>query len=159
MTTRKLPNPPRLDHLLEQAETLLEQVHAADPKAVALAARFHPVSTLADAQVVIARSYGFAGWPRLVHHLELVDRYSRSPHEVPSSEDPVDEFLKLATLNYGQDDPTWQVSARELRDEVLATFIPRSWLGKWKLSGLRWLRIRRWPGWKVGRSVGSRLFT
>ena len=103
MPTRNLPNSPRLDHLKNQAKTLLKQVRAEDPSAVALAAEFHPVSTLADAQVAIARSYGFASWPRLVHHLELVDRYSRSPHEVPSSENPIEEFLKLATLHYGQD--------------------------------------------------------
>ncbi|MEV6416265.1 ankyrin repeat domain-containing protein [Kribbella sp. NPDC051718] len=118
MPTRNLPNSPRLDHLRNQAKTLLKQVRAEDPAAVALAAEFYPVSTLADAQVAIARSYGFASWPRLVHHLELIDRYSRSPHVVPSSSNPVEEFLKLATLHYGQDDPARQVSARDLLDEV-----------------------------------------
>jgi hypothetical protein len=65
MPTRNLPNSPRLEHLKNQAKSLLKQVRAEDPEAVALAAEFHPVSTLADAQVAIARSYGFASWPRL----------------------------------------------------------------------------------------------
>jgi ankyrin repeat protein len=118
MPTRNLPNPPSLEHLKNQAKTLLKQVRAEDPAALALAAEFHPVSTLADAQVAIARSYDFASWPRLVHHLELVDLYSRSPHKVPGSDDPSEEFLKLATLHYGQDDPARQAAAHELRDEV-----------------------------------------
>ncbi|NEA36474.1 ankyrin repeat domain-containing protein [Streptomyces sp. SID13031] len=123
MPTRNLPNSPRLEHLKNQAKTLLKQVRAKDPEAVALAAEFHPVSTLADAQVVIARSYGFGSWPRLVHHLELVDRYSRSPHEQPTS-GPLDtpgqrsdEFLRLAILHYGQDDPARQDAAARLLAE------------------------------------------
>ncbi|WP_328331110.1 ankyrin repeat domain-containing protein [Kribbella sp. NBC_00382] len=118
MPTRNLPNYPRLEHLKNQAKTLLKQVRAEDPSAVALAAEFHPVSTLADAQVAIARSYGFASWPRLVHHLEQVDKYTRSPHKVPAGGPPSDEFLRLATLHYGQDDPAQQVAARELLNEV-----------------------------------------
>ena len=35
---------------------------------------------LADAQLVVARAYGFASWPKLHAHLDVVERYSRSPH-------------------------------------------------------------------------------
>lgn len=124
MPTRHLPNPPSLDHLKKQAKTLLKQVRAEDPEAIALAAEFHPVNTLADAQVVIARSYGFASWPRLVHHLEIVERYSRSPHRqeiggpLHTPGQRIDEFLRLAVLHYGQDDPARQTAARTLLDEV-----------------------------------------
>ncbi|MEU8225433.1 ankyrin repeat domain-containing protein [Kribbella sp. NPDC048915] len=117
MPTRNLPNDPHLDHLRGQAKTLLKGVRAGSSAAIALAAEFHPVSTLADAQLVIARSYGFPSWPRLVRHLELVDRYSRSPHQQPvggpldTPEQRADEFLRLATLHYGQDDPARQRSA------------------------------------------------
>ncbi|MGW1341670.1 ankyrin repeat domain-containing protein [Kribbella sp. NPDC002412] len=120
MPTRNLPNDPHLDHLRKQAKQLLKQVRADNPDAVALAAEFHPVQTLADAQLVIARSYGFPSWPRIVRHLELVDRYSRSPHRQPiggpleTPEQRADEFLRLATLHYGQDDPARQHAAREL---------------------------------------------
>ncbi|WBQ05662.1 ankyrin repeat domain-containing protein [Kribbella sp. CA-293567] len=124
MPTRNLPSPPSLDHLRKQAKSLLKQVRAGDPAAVALATEFHPVSTLADAQVAIARSYGFPSWPRLVHHLELVERYSRFPHRqeiggpLHTRGRRIDEFLRLATLHYGQDDPARQVAARALVDNV-----------------------------------------
>ncbi|MGW7681177.1 ankyrin repeat domain-containing protein [Kribbella sp. NPDC054772] len=120
MPTRNLPNDPHLDHLRKQAKTLLKDVHAGNREALALAAEFHPVTTLADAQLVIARSYGFPSWPRLVRHLELVDRYSRSPHRQPiggpldTPEQRADEFLRLATLHYGEDDPARQQSAADL---------------------------------------------
>ncbi|TDD29446.1 ankyrin repeat domain-containing protein [Kribbella turkmenica] len=122
MPTRNLPNDPHLDHLRKQAKALLKQVRADDPAARALAAEFHPVRTLADAQLVIARSYGFPSWPRIVRHLELVDRYSRSPHRqeiggpLDTPEQRADEFLRLATLHYGEDDPARQRSARALLD-------------------------------------------
>ncbi|WP_238165300.1 hypothetical protein [Kribbella caucasensis] len=123
MPTRRLPDDPNLEHLRNQAKTLLKQVRSGDPSAVALAGEFHPVDNLADAQLVIARSYGFPSWPRLGRHLALVDQYSRSPHrqsvggplETPGQR--ADEFLKLATLHYGQDDPARQTSARRLLDE------------------------------------------
>ncbi|MGW6197387.1 ankyrin repeat domain-containing protein [Kribbella sp. NPDC055110] len=120
MPTRNLPNDPHLDHLRGQAKTLLKGVRAGESAALALAAEFHPVQTLADAQLVIARSYGFPSWPRIVRHLELVDRYSRSPHKqsvggpLDTPEQRADEFLRLATLHYGQDDPARQQSARNL---------------------------------------------
>ena len=120
MPTRNLPNDPHLEHLRGQAKTLLKRVRAGDSAAVALAAEFHPVQTLADAQLVIARSYGFPSWPRIVRHLELVDRYSRSPHRQPvggpldTPAERADEFLRLATLHYGEDDPARQRSARDL---------------------------------------------
>ncbi|WP_329426343.1 hypothetical protein OG339_39585 [Streptosporangium sp. NBC_01495] len=59
--------------------------------------------TLADAQLTVARTYGFASWPRLRAHLDVLARHSRSPHLVPESADPVAEFLRLACLPYGND--------------------------------------------------------
>jgi hypothetical protein len=120
MPTRRLPDDPNLEHLRGQAKTLLKDVRAGDRDALALADEFHPVLTLADAQLVIARSYGFPSWPRIVRHLELVDRYSRSPHRqsiggpLDTPQQRADEFLRLATLHYGQDDPARQRSAHEL---------------------------------------------
>ncbi|MFF0265873.1 ankyrin repeat domain-containing protein [Kribbella sp. NPDC004536] len=120
MPTRNLPNDPDLDHLRGQAKTLLKGVRAGDTAAVALADEFHLVQTLADAQLVIARSYGFPSWARIVRHLELVGRYSRSPNRqsvggpLDTPEQRADEFLRLATLHYGDDDPARQRSARAL---------------------------------------------
>ncbi|MDX2972386.1 ankyrin repeat domain-containing protein [Kribbella solani] len=122
MPTRNLPDDPHLDHLRGQAKSLLKNVRDGDGAALALAGEFHPVLTLADAQLVIARSYGFPSWPRIVRHLELVDRYSRWPHRqsvggpLDTPEQRADEFLRLATLHYGQDDPARQQSARALLD-------------------------------------------
>jgi ankyrin repeat protein len=125
MPTRHLPDDPSLEHLKKQAKTLLKQVQAADPEALALVAEFHPtaVDGLAGAQLVVARRYGFASWARLVHHLELVEHYSRSPHRqsvggpLDTPEQRADEFLRLATLHYGQDDPGRQTTARSLLDK------------------------------------------
>jgi hypothetical protein len=123
MPTRNLPDDPHLEHLRKQAKALLKGVRAGDRGAIALADEFHPVQTLADAQLVVARSYGFPSWPRIVRHVELVDKYSRSPHRqsvggpLDTPEQRADEFLRLATLHYGQDDPARQRSARQLLDQ------------------------------------------
>jgi hypothetical protein len=59
-----LPENPSLDHLRRQARTLLRQFRAADAAALALVREHHPGPhdplRLADAQLVVARSYGFA---------------------------------------------------------------------------------------------------
>ena len=60
---------------------------------------------------MVARQFGFASWPKLKSHLELVAGYTRSPHHelvggpLPDEAAVVDEFLRLACLNYGDDDP------------------------------------------------------
>jgi hypothetical protein len=121
--TRNLPTDPSIDHLKKQAKALLRQVRAGDPAALALAEEFHPVQSLAAAQLVVARSYGFPSWPRLSRHLEQIARYSRSPHHhsVGGSTDTpnerADEFLRLATLHYGDDDPLRRADARLLLDQ------------------------------------------
>ncbi|MEU8379116.1 hypothetical protein [Streptosporangium sp. NPDC048865] len=128
MPVRRLPDNPSLEHLRNQAKRLRRAVRAADPAALELVAEFHPRPpagpparragspaggdprppegfTLADAQLTVARAYGFASWPRLRAHLDVIARHSRSPHLVPESADPVAEFLRLACLPYGNDDP------------------------------------------------------
>jgi hypothetical protein len=128
MPTRRLPDDPNLEHLRNQAKTLLKQVRASDPEALALVTEFHPpasdrstaepVRGLADAQLVIARSYGFPSWPQLGRHLGIVERYARSPHReavggpLETPDQRADEFLRLATLHYGQDDPQRPDAAR-----------------------------------------------
>jgi hypothetical protein len=37
----------------------------------------------ADAQLVVARLYGFPSWNKLRRHVELISQYSRSPHRQP----------------------------------------------------------------------------
>ncbi|MGH3314348.1 MAG: ankyrin repeat domain-containing protein [Streptomyces sp.] len=109
MPVHRLPDNPNLERLRKQAKTLLQWVRAGVPNALALVAEFHPrppeVLKLSDAQLVTARMYGFAGWPRLTQHIGTVERYSRSPHQVEAGGELPDEFLRLACLTYGADHP------------------------------------------------------
>ena len=75
--SRPLPEHPSLEQLRKQAKDLLRHARGEDADARARLATIHrgtpgvPV-TLADAQLVIAREYGFPSWPKLVHHVETV---------------------------------------------------------------------------------------
>jgi len=129
--TASLPNNPDLTHLRDDARVLRDGVRAGSDDAVALVRDHHPRLTglragspeatgfrLADAQLTIARHYGFASWPRLRRHIELVRVLTRSPHTQPVGGDladdaaRADELLRLACLNYGADDPTrWRWAA------------------------------------------------
>ena len=57
----RLPARPSLAQLRKQAKERLDTLRVANPDA-----------SLADAQLGIAREYGFASWPKLVHHVESV---------------------------------------------------------------------------------------
>ena len=62
---------------------------------------------LADAQLTLARHYGFTSWPKLKARIELMRTLARSPHVEPAGQPAdVDRFLRLACLNYGADRPT-----------------------------------------------------
>ena len=69
---RQFPVRPNLDQLKHQAKDLLRALKRSDPAAVAELHKHHPgkitpdSAKLADAQLVLARSYGLASWPRLV---------------------------------------------------------------------------------------------
>jgi hypothetical protein len=70
-----LPDRPSLEQLKKQARLLQRSVRSGHPKALALVAE-HQAGGAADrtfsldsAQFVLARSYGFASWPRLRQHL------------------------------------------------------------------------------------------
>lgn len=82
MPARHLPVRPDLDQLKHQAKDLLRDIHAGDPAAVAELREYHPdpvaplappQAKLADAQLVLARSYEASSWTRLVQAVELVD--------------------------------------------------------------------------------------
>ena len=113
-----LPENPHLDHLRRQARTLLRQFRAADVGALALLREHHPrphdPPRLADAQLVVARSYGFPSWPALRRHVDAVARLTRSPHVVPPREDAADELLRLGCVRYGGDSRADQARAAAL---------------------------------------------
>jgi hypothetical protein len=96
MPVRGLPVRPDLDQLKHQAKDLLRALHAGDPAAIAELREFHPDSIdpasakLADAQLVLARSYQASSWTRLVQAVELVDAIWR---------DDIDVVRDLVTRN------------------------------------------------------------
>ncbi|PYQ62230.1 MAG: hypothetical protein DMF53_13480, partial [Acidobacteria bacterium] len=87
MPTKRLPSSPNLDHLKHQARDLLKAHAAGDPEASQRLREFHPrfgrstdadirsaQLTLSDAQLAIAREYGFPSWARLKAHVERPER-------------------------------------------------------------------------------------
>lgn len=100
---RALPERANLEQLKKQARELLDQVRSGDRPASARVRAFHPrlrgkrgldaaAFALSDAQLVIAREYGFASWPKLKNHLDgltrtagsaTVESMSAMPHSVP----------------------------------------------------------------------------
>lgn len=86
MADRHLPVRPNLEQLKHQAKDLLRAVHAGDADAVADFSKHHPEidpaqAKLADAQLVLARSYQAPNWPRLVQACQLVDAIWRDDLE------------------------------------------------------------------------------
>src|SRR5215469_16529700 len=79
MANRHFPVRPNLEQLKHQAKDLLRAFRAGDPAAAADFQEHHtkPVepetARLADAQFVLARSYGLPSWPRLVTACRMTD--------------------------------------------------------------------------------------
>ena len=138
-----LPDNPDPDHLKGMAKTVRDYVRADVPQSIELVREHHPrfgdltAGTpatagfkLADAQLTVARMYGFDSWPRLRRHVELVRSLSRAPHRQPTGGDladdaaRADELLRLACLNYGNDHRSrWDAATRMLDAEpTLAGF-------------------------------------
>ena len=88
MPVRHLPVRPDLDQLKHQAKDLLRAIHAGDAEAVAELRERHPDSPdpattkLADAQLVLARSYDASSWTRLVQSAQLIDAIWRDDIDV-----------------------------------------------------------------------------
>jgi hypothetical protein len=96
MPVRRFPSNPNLDHLKYQAKDLLKEQSARAPDAAQRIREFHPrfcraadteifeaPLSLSDAQLAIAREYGFPSWARLKRHIEkptLSDRLDL-PHQ------------------------------------------------------------------------------
>ena len=91
MSERRLPVRPDLTQLKHQAKDLLRQFRGEDPTAAEEFRKYHPekVSSseakLADAQLVLARSYEASGWTRLVLACRLIDAIWRDDLETVRS--------------------------------------------------------------------------
>ncbi len=121
MPTVPLPEQPSLAQLRKKARELHRAVRAGDDAALAHVAEHDPDAdvdagsfALNRAQLVVARHHGFPSWARLVRQLQAVERYTRVPDDVARRDDPADEFLRLACLTYGDDDPGRRADARAL---------------------------------------------
>ena len=68
MATRELPRRPSLEHLRNESRDLHRRRKAEDPTA-----------KLSEAQLDVARGYGFSSWPKLRTHVETINRYFWPP--------------------------------------------------------------------------------
>ena len=145
MPTESLPSRPSVEKLKGTAKTLRDDVRRGSPEAIEIVREHHPRLDdlapgsppaqgfkLADAQLTVARHYGFPSWPRLRSYVEVVNRLTRSPHEQPVGQPladdgaRADELLRLACLTYGADDP-----ARPTR--ALALLADHPHLARWSI--------------------------
>src|SRR4051794_17687255 len=87
MPARQFPFRPRLDQLHYQAKDLLRDVRGGAASALEDFREFHPepigpaIAALADAQLVLARSYGASSWPQLAAAVKAIDAISRDEFE------------------------------------------------------------------------------
>jgi len=97
MPVKRLPSHPNLDHLRHQAKDLRKEHAARDPRAAQRLREFHPrlsrktdaeifntPLSLSDAQLALAREYGFSSWTRLKRHIEkpgLADQLNLRHHD------------------------------------------------------------------------------
>jgi hypothetical protein len=123
---RPLPPRPSLEFEHKEAKALLRRLRAGDPEALARARARHPAMDasvptsirLADAQLVIAREYGFASWPKLVRYFGDVHRQSYNYGAVRYHSRDFDEGSVRGLLADHRD-------RRALAARQLAAYVPR----------------------------------
>jgi hypothetical protein len=112
MPDRHLPVRPNLEQLRRQAKELLGEMHQDGA----------PTARLAEAQRVLARSYGIASWPRLVQACKLVDAIWRD--DQPAVRDLVTKHPRLlhedARGVKGNWGPPMSYAANLGRDAIIA---------------------------------------
>ncbi len=112
MSSKALPFRPNLDHYRKRAKQLVKAHKAGDLDAGRTLAEHHPRLgpraedalagdlPLSEAQLVVAREYGFESWPKLKRHIE------RAPNEL-TFEDVDAEIARLvAAYRRGEDEPS-----------------------------------------------------
>ncbi len=99
MPTAPLPENPSLEHLKNQAKLVRDLIRSGDDGALSMVDEFHPRRDAAsmteadrvgfktaDAQLIVARMYGFTSWARLRDHLGIISASSFTPFPDPRSE-------------------------------------------------------------------------
>ncbi|HEY2806767.1 MAG TPA: hypothetical protein VGI92_12990 [Gemmatimonadales bacterium] len=118
----RLPERPSLEQLRKQAKDLLKQLRLD-----------HPEATLADAQLEIARRFGFASWPKLVHHVE----------SLPPAPTRLDQFEAIAAEVHRVYRPGDEAAVRRLAEVLQVSFSPQT------------VRVRVKQDLDAGRGPGS----
>ena len=122
---RPLPPVPNLEFERKEAKLLLRQLRAGDHDASERARMRHPVFAhthvtdfrLADAQLTIAREYGFASWPRLVRYFSTAERQRYREHSNPMSSASCEHYARALLASH---------AARHIRaGRSLAEYVPR----------------------------------
>ena len=106
--SKSLPSRPNLEQLKNQAKDLLKIFKAADVQALDRIRASHPDYSnaaapeicaanlsLSDAQLVIAREYGFANWPRLKEHVESLLLEAKDPMELFKNDPKIQKALEI----------------------------------------------------------------
>lgn len=133
MSDRRLPVRPDLEQLKHQAKDLLRAIHSGDPSAIGDLERFHPDkidpadAKLADAQLVLARSYQASSWTRLVQCCQLIDAIWRD--DVDAVRDLVVKNPQLLHENAGIRNNNWgpplSYAANLGRDRIIVMLYER----------------------------------
>ena len=128
MSFRHLPVRPNLEQLRHQAKELLSSIKAGQPLAVEDLRAFHPENLspeevkLADAQLILARSYGSSSWPRLVTACQMTDAIWRGDCDAVRSLIQKDRKL-LTEAARGVEDRNWgppmSYAANVGQDEII----------------------------------------
>jgi hypothetical protein len=111
MPARRLPFRPDLDQLKHQAKDLLRAMHNGDSAAIAELEEYHPEkidparAKLADAQLVLARSYRASSWTRLVLSCRMLGAIWRD--DVAAIRDLVTKHPFLLHENAMIDNSNW----------------------------------------------------
>lgn len=114
MPVKSLPSRPSLEHLKNQARDLLQAFAKASPQALSRVREFHPKFAhltatqrtkirfvLADAQLVVAREYGFDSWPKLkAAVIPKEPGPSSAPRAIEDLETLVARFLEYAAPDH-----------------------------------------------------------
>ena len=104
---RPLPANPNLDKQRKLAKALARDYWRGESKAIARVRALHPDPpapdnfALSDAQLVIARGYGFAGWPHMKHKIESLTRSPADLFKAAVEAGDVDQVRQLLQTHPG----------------------------------------------------------